>query len=93
LVGNDFDGVGGMLDVNIASPDKTFIVKHFAVHPKTESYLLVIGQYFPGLKTKKGNSVRLTCPDFSDSFVDNAVTPKTIKDILDWCFGQEKQKQ
>jgi hypothetical protein len=92
-VDDDFDGIGNMLSVNIASEDKKFLVKHFAVHNNlAESYLSVIGQYFPGLKTKTGNSVKLTCPDFSDSFVDNAVTPRTIKEILDWCFGRSLQQ-
>lgn len=91
---NDFDGIGNMLSVSIASEDKKFLIKHFAVHNNpAEGYLSVVGQYFPGVETKTGNSVKLSCPDFSDSFVDNAVTPRTIKKILDWCFGRSlKQK-
>jgi hypothetical protein len=92
-VDDDFDGIGNMLSVSIASEDKKFLIKHFTVHNNpAESYLSVIGQYFPGLKTKKGNSVKLSCPDFSDSFVKNAITPKTVRDILDWCFGHSLQQ-
>ncbi|MBA4056268.1 MAG: hypothetical protein C0490_16250 [Marivirga sp.] len=90
-VDNEFDGLGNMLSVNVASEDKKFLIKHFAIqkNPK-ESYLSVIGQSFPGLERKTGNSVKLSCPSFSASFVNNAVTSKTVKDILDWCFGADE---
>lgn len=91
-VDDDFDGKGNMLGVSIASEDKKFLIKHFAIQKNShDSYLSVIGQYFPGLHRKTGNAVELSCPDFSNSLVNNAVTSKTIKDILDWCFVTDNE--
>jgi hypothetical protein len=88
---NEFDGAGNMLSINVASDDKKFLIKHFAVQKNpNESYLSVIGEDFPGLNRKTGNFVKLRCPDFSGSLVNNAVTPKIIKDILDWCFDTNR---
>jgi hypothetical protein len=83
----EFDGLGNMLSINIASEDKKFLIKHFAVQANPEeSYILIIGHYFPGVARKTGNSVKLRCPDFLNSIVNEAVTPKTVKEILHWCF-------
>jgi hypothetical protein len=91
-VDDEFDGLGNMLSVNVASEDKKFLVKHFAIQKNPdESYLSVIGQYFPRLDRKTGDSVKLSCPNFANSFVNNAVTSQTIKDILDWCFETDKE--
>jgi hypothetical protein len=91
-VDDESDGLGNMLSVNVASEDKKFLIKHFCVQTNpNESYLSVIGQYFPGLERKTGNSVKLSCPNFADSFVNNAVTSKTVKDILDWCFRTDTE--
>lgn len=91
-VDEELDGLGNMLSVNVASEDKKFMIKHFVIQKDPgESYLLVIGPYFPGLERKTGNSVKLSCPVFSDSLVGNAVTTKTVKDILDWCFETNKE--
>ena len=93
-VEDDFDGHGNMLSINVASEDKKFLIKHYAIQKNpNESYLSVIGQYFPGLERKTGTIVKLSCPVFSESFVDNAVTPRTIKEILDWCFRMENDKR
>jgi hypothetical protein len=84
---DEFDDLGNMLSINIASEDKKFLIKHFAIQRNvTDSYLSIVGEQFPGLERKTGNSVKLSCPNFSDSFVDKGVTPKTIKEILHWCF-------
>ena len=78
-----------MLRVSIASKDKKFLIKHFALqHNPDEAYLTIIGEYFPGLEGT-GNHRRLPCPSFKDSLRDNAVTPRTVKDILDWCFKKD----
>ena len=83
----EFDGLGNMLSINIASEDKKFLIKHFAVLKDSQScYIKVIGEYFPGKMSKKCNAIKISCPDFSSSFVDRSVTPKTVKDILEWCF-------
>ena len=67
-VDSDFDGIGNMLSVRIASEDMKFLIKHFAAHNNpAESHLSVIGQYFPGLGAKTGNSVKLSCPDLYTS--------------------------
>lgn len=86
-VDEEFDGLGNMLSVNVASEDKKFLIKYFAIQKNTsESYLSVTGEYFPGLERKTGTLVKLSCPDFSEFFIDKAVTPRTIREILDWCF-------
>jgi len=86
-VAPEFDGLGNMLSVNIASEDKKFLIKHFAVLENPQNgYIKVIGEYFPGMNSKNSNAIMISCPDFSSSFVDRAVTPKTVKDILEWCF-------
>jgi len=88
-VGAESDGLGNMLSVNVTSEDKKFIIKCFAFqHNLGKCYLTVIGQHFPGLIQKTGNSLKLDCPNFSDALSDGNVTPKTIKVILDWCFGR-----
>jgi hypothetical protein len=90
----EFDGLGNMLSVNIASEDKKFLIKHFVVQIKSErSYISVIGEYFPGLERKTGNSIRLSCPSFSNSFADKGITPKTVKEILQWCFDNNARNQ
>lgn len=87
----EVDGFGNMLSVSIASKDGAFLINHFAVVAKPgESYMTVIGNSFPGLKRKDGCHVRLKCPDFSTSFVDDAVTPKAVRAILEWCFFKSK---
>jgi hypothetical protein len=79
-VNPEFDGDGGMLSVTIASEDGKFLIKHFIVqHTPNESYLIV----------QKVNPIRVPCPSFRDSLHDNAVTPRTVKDILDWFFANE----
>jgi hypothetical protein len=91
-VGEEFDELGNMLSVNVVSEDKKFLIKHFAIQRNpNESYLSVIGEYFPGIERKTGNSMRLSCPNFSEFFVNNAVTSKTVKHILDWCFETERK--
>ena len=76
-----------MLSIIIASEDKKFMIKYFVILKSPErSYLQVIGEYFPGMVSKSSNVVQISCPDFSTSFVLGAVTPKTVKDILEWCF-------
>ena len=90
-IADEFDEAGNMLSVNIASSEKKFLIKYFAV-PRNpdENYLFVLGDYFPGLKKKQGNSMKLRCPDFSGSLVTNAVKPKMITAILDWCFDADR---
>ena len=86
-VEDEFDDQGNMLSVNVVSEDKKFLIKHFAIQDdRNESYLSVIGPFFPRLERKVGNSMKISCPNFSKSFVNNAVTPKTVEGILDWCF-------
>ena len=86
------DEFGNMLSVNIASEDKKFLIKHFAILKNPQvGYIQVIGEYFPGMVSKGSNIVLVNCPDFSSSFVDGSVTPKTVKDILDWCFQSSMQ--
>jgi hypothetical protein len=93
-VAPEFDGLGNMLSVNIASEDKKFLIKHFAIQDNSEgSYISIIGEYFPGLKRKTGNSVKLSCPGFSNSFTGKGITPKTVKEILHWCFDNAKKQE
>ena len=91
-VKDDFDGNGNMLSVHVASEDKKFIIEHFLVKLNTaKSYLTIVGHYFPGLDKRSGNSIRIVCPDFRSAMVDNVVTPKTIRSILEWCFQLDKE--
>lgn len=79
----EFDGFGGMLSVNIASEDKKFVIKYFAVQADPDNaHLHVIGEYFPGIE-RKGGHLKLACPNFA---IGRDVTPKTVRAILEWSF-------
>jgi hypothetical protein len=86
----EFDGEGAMLSVNIASEDKKFLVKHFIIQQNPqEAYLSVIGEFFPSLERRTIGHTKVACPSFRSEYGDSAVTPKTVKDILDWCFKND----
>lgn len=83
---------GNQLGINIATEDKKFLIRYFAYpFDPNESYILVIGENFPGMKSKKGHSIEMSCPFFSTVVKNKSVTPKAIEEILQWCFnGDEK---
>ena len=83
---------GNMLEINIASEDKSFLISYFTIQDQAENkYLTVIGKSFPGLKIKKGNWQRFICPDFIPDIRDNGISPKNVVFILKWCFNLEKK--
>jgi len=87
----EFDGNGGMLEISIATDDKRFLVKYFAVQKQQgKRYLIVIGSEFPGLKKKTGNCERFACPDFIPMWNNQGIGPKNIKSILEWCYDLNK---
>jgi hypothetical protein len=88
----EFDGSGGMLEVNIASEDKKFLIKYYVVQEqKINRHITVIGSEFPGLERKEGNWKRFICPDFVSTFENHGIGPKNIEYILTWCFDPEKK--
>ena len=90
-VKDDFDGHRGMLEVNIATEDKAFLVRYYAVQQQeTHRYLTVVGKQFPGLERKEGNWQRFICPDFIPSFNNHGIGPKHIQSILAWCYDPGK---
>lgn len=87
----EFDGNGGMLEINIATEDKSFLVKYYAIQDKsTTRYLTVIGKFFSGLLQKNGNWKRFACPNFVPTFKNHGIGPKNIESILTWCYNPEK---
>lgn len=82
-----------MLSVNVASEDKKFLIKYFVVRTNPQSAcILVVGEYFPGLKGKTGNSMKISCPDFSHLLERKGVTPKMVEEILRWSFSESIEK-
>jgi len=87
----ELDGHEGMLEVNIASENKKFLIRYYAIQEQeTNRYITVIGSAFPGLERKDGNWKRFICPDFVPTFENHGVGPKNIESILTWCFDPEK---
>lgn len=90
-ISDEFDGNRGMLAVNIATEDKAFLVKYYAIqNQEMNRHLAVIGKDFPGMQRKKGNWERFVCPDFIPSFHNNGIGPRHIQSILEWCYDLEK---
>ena len=87
----EFDGNQGMLEVNIATEDKAFLIQYYAIQNQgTNRYISVIGKEFPGIDRRIGNWQRFICPDFIPKFENNGISSKHIKTILDWCFDLSK---
>ena len=86
-----FDGNGGMLEINIATEDKTFLVRYYAIQKQPDArHITVIGTSFPGLEQKHGNWLRFACPDFIPDLNSNGIRPKNINSILEWCYNTKK---
>lgn len=90
-VKEEFDGNGGMLEVNIATEDKAFLIRYYAIQEQSVNrHITVIGKSFPGLERKNGNWKRFVCPDFIPNFTNNGVSPKDVVSILEWCYDITK---
>jgi hypothetical protein len=83
----EFSPQGDMLSINVATEDKKFLIRYFVVHADNgSSQIQVIGEYFPGLQKKSGNSQYILCPRFMIKPGEKAVTPKLVAEIVSWCF-------
>lgn len=87
----EYDRYAGMLEISIASKNKKFLVKYYAIQQQeTNRYISVIGSEFPGLEKMGINSNRFICPDFVKTFENHGIGPKNIKSILAWCLDSER---
>lgn len=81
------DDSGNMLRISIASENKKFVVKYYAVQAQpAQSFMTILGTGFPTLQRKSGQAINIPCPDFSLHIEDKGISPKMIKEILKWCF-------
>lgn len=89
---DDYDGHRGMLEINIASEDKAFLVRYYAIQvQETNRHITVIGKQFPGLERKEGVWQRFICPNFIPTFKNRGIGPRNIHSILEWCFEPNKE--
>ena len=68
--------------VFIISDDKAFAVNYVI----DSDFIAVTGKEFPG-RPYKGRTWRLRCPVFTKDIC----TPKTIEEIIMWCFSENKE--
>jgi hypothetical protein len=91
-VTDEFDGVGRMQTVNIASEDKKFLVKHYVYQTKPLTrHIIIIGNRFPGLEKKTGNWERIICPDFFVEAKSKIISPKIVETLVKWCVKPNKE--
>lgn len=86
-VAEDYEAAGAVT-LYVISTDKHFIIKYQIGQPKGEEYIVILGRRFAGAKTG-GPWRRFLCPRFADK----AVTPQSVRQLIEWCLDESLARQ